>query len=55
MPDESPDDVPTGMPEEEPEAPPLGVPAADPDNTETEPGPEAMPGIPTEGDPPAAS
>jgi hypothetical protein len=40
------DEVPTG---------PLGVPEADPDGTETEPGPQAMPGIPDQGEPPAAS
>jgi hypothetical protein len=47
-------DVPTGMPDDDtPEPPPLGRP--DPD-TEDAPdaGSEAMPGIPTEGEPPDA-
>jgi hypothetical protein len=51
-----PDDAPTGLPPEEPEEQPLGVPEADPGGDGTEPGPEAMPGIPDEGsEPPAAS
>jgi hypothetical protein len=50
-----PGDAPTGLPPEEPEEQPLGVPEADPDGERTEPGPEAMPGIPDEGEPPAAS
>jgi hypothetical protein len=45
------DDAPTGLPDDEHEAPPLGVQ----DDDEPERGPEGMPGIPTEGDPPAAS
>jgi hypothetical protein len=53
--DETPQDAPTGMPEDEPEAEPLGVPDADPGGKETPLGPENMPGIPTEGEPPAAS
>jgi hypothetical protein len=48
------DEVPTGLPEGHEEEP-LGVPEADPDGTETEPGPQAMPGIPDQGEPPAAS
>jgi hypothetical protein len=44
------DDVPTGLPDEEPEEPPLGVQAGE----EPERGPEGMPGIPSEGEPPAA-
>ena len=45
---------PTGMPDEDaPEPPPLGGP--DPDTEEApDAGPEAMPGIPTEGEPPAS-
>lgn len=53
--DQSPQDVPTGMPDDEPEAQPLGVPEADPDGDQADPGAESMPGIPTEGEPPAAS
>jgi hypothetical protein len=47
---------PSGLPAEEPEEEPLGVPDAAPEG-EDEPqrGGEAMPGIPTEGEPPAAS
>jgi hypothetical protein len=50
-----PADVPSGLPPEEPEHEPLGVPDARPEG-EDEPdrGPGAMPGIPTEGDPPDA-
>ena len=55
MPDETRDDVPSGMPEGEPEEQPLGVDEADPEGVHTEPGPGAMPGIPVEGEPPAAS
>jgi hypothetical protein len=50
-----PDDVPTGMPPDEPEEAPLGVPDADPDGAEADPGAGSMPGIPDEGEPPAAS
>ncbi|HEV7752931.1 MAG TPA: hypothetical protein VGO71_15405 [Baekduia sp.] len=53
--DETPEDAPTGLPEDQPEEQPLGVPEADPDGEHTEPGPDAMPGIPNEGEPPAAS
>jgi hypothetical protein len=56
MPDETPDETaPTGLPEDQPEEQPLGVPDADPDNEDLEPGSGAMPGIPSEGEPPAAS
>jgi len=48
-------DIPSGMPEEDaPEAAPLGVPEADPEGEgETQRGEAAMPGIPTEGEPPS--
>jgi hypothetical protein len=51
----TPDDAPSGLPPEETEEAPLGVPEARPEG-EDEParGPDAMPGIPTEGDPPDA-
>ncbi|HWH94770.1 MAG TPA: hypothetical protein VNT03_12995 [Baekduia sp.] len=49
------DDAPTGLPADEPEEQPLGVPEADPEGDRTDPGPKAMPGIPDEGAPPAAS
>jgi hypothetical protein len=48
-------EAPSGLPPDEPEEQPLGVPEADPDGDRTDPGPEAMPGIPDEGEPPAAS
>lgn len=50
------DEVPSGMPPDQDEADPLGVPEAVPEG-EDEParGEDAMPGIPTEGEPPAAS
>jgi hypothetical protein len=54
MDDETPEDVPTGLPDDQPETPPLGVPEADPEGEDTEPGPEAMPGIPHDGEPPDA-
>jgi hypothetical protein len=50
-----PESAPSGLPPDQPEEPPLGVPEADPDGDHTEPGPEAMPGIPGDGEPPAAS
>jgi hypothetical protein len=55
MQDETPDDVPTGLPDEETEAPPLGVQDPQPEG-EGDParGEDAMPGIPTEGEPPDA-
>jgi hypothetical protein len=48
-------DAPSGLPPEESEEAPLGVPDARPEG-EAEPdrGAGAMPGIPTEGDPPDA-
>ena len=54
-PDETPADVPSGLPPDEPEEQPLGPAETDPDGEHIEPGPEAMPGIPDEGEPPAAS
>lgn len=49
------DDIPSGMPDEDaPEAQPLGPSETDPDGEATEPGADAMPGIPTEGEPPSA-
>ena len=49
-------DVPSGLPPDQAEEEPMGVPAPSPEG-EDEParGPDAMPGIPTEGEPPAAS
>ena len=54
-PSRNPDEAPSGLPPDEPEETPLGVPDARPEG-EDEParGPDAMPGIPTEGDPPDA-
>lgn len=46
-------EAPSGLPPDEPEDEPLGVPRP-PDEDEPGPGPDAMPGIPTEGDPPDA-
>ncbi|MEA2275950.1 MAG: hypothetical protein QOI62_2765 [Solirubrobacteraceae bacterium] len=50
------DDAPTGLPPDQPEEQPLGVPEARPEGEDDDPprGPEAMPGIPTEGEPPLA-
>jgi hypothetical protein len=48
-------DAPTGLPPEEAEEQPLGVPEADPGGDRTDPGPQSMPGIPADGEPPAAS
>ncbi|MEA2255759.1 MAG: hypothetical protein QOG35_1804 [Solirubrobacteraceae bacterium] len=50
------DDTPTGLPPDQPEEPPLGVPEARPEGEDDDPprGPAAMPGIPTEGEPPMA-
>jgi hypothetical protein len=45
-------EVPSGLPAEEAEAPPLGVPDEADDTPER--GAEAMPGIPTDGEPPDA-
>jgi hypothetical protein len=50
------DDIPTGLPPDQPEEPPLGVDEARPEGEgEPERGGDAMPGIPTDGEPPAAS
>ena len=50
------DDAPSGLPPDEPEEAPLGVPEARPGGEdEAERGPDAMPGIPNDGEPPAAS
>jgi hypothetical protein len=54
-PEDQPADVPSGLPPDEPEEQPLGPSEADPDGDHVHPGPEAMPGIPDEGEPPAAS
>jgi hypothetical protein len=43
------DDVPSGLPDADAEEPPLGVQEGD----EPERGPEGMPGIPTDGEPPS--
>jgi hypothetical protein len=51
----NPDDAPSGLPAEEPEEQPLGVPEADPGGERTDPGRDAMPGIPGDDEPPAAS
>jgi hypothetical protein len=50
------EDAPSGMPPDEPEEEPLGVPETAPDDDdESESGPDVMPGIPGENEPPAAS
>jgi hypothetical protein len=50
------EEAPSGLPPDQHEEEPLGVPGESPDDDEEpEHGPEAMPGIPTEGEPPAAS
>ena len=50
------DDIPTGLRDDMPEETPLGPTEADPDHDAAEErGPDAMPGIPTEGDPPASA
>lgn len=46
-------EAPSGLPPGEPEETPLGVPAEADQEPDDGSGPEAMPGIPTEGDPPA--
>ena len=52
----TPDAAPSGLPPDEPEEAPLGVTEARPEGEdEPERGGDAMPGIPTEGEPPAAS
>ena len=50
----TPEDAPSGLPPDQPEESPLGVPAPHEGEDEPARGPEAMPGIPTEGDPPDA-
>ena len=49
------EEAPSGLPPDQPEEEPLGVPDASPEG-EDEPdrGEDAMPGIPSEGEPPAA-
>jgi hypothetical protein len=47
-------EAPSGLPPEEPEETPLGVPAEADQEPDDGSGPDAMPGIPTEGDPPTA-
>ena len=49
------DEAPSGMPPGEREEEPLGVPETEPQEDDSEHGPAAMPGIPSEGEPPAAS
>jgi hypothetical protein len=51
---EHPDDVPTGLPPDQPEEGPLGVDDAEPEGEggEAARGPEAMPGIPGDEEPP---
>ena len=50
------EEAPSGLPSDQPEAEPLGVPDAAPEgDDEPQRGEDAMPGIPTEGEPPAAS
>jgi len=46
------DDVPTGLPDDAAEGQPLGPADTDPDGEDTPHGDQAMPGIPTEGEPP---
>ncbi|MFL5845617.1 MAG: hypothetical protein ACJ762_13085 [Solirubrobacteraceae bacterium] len=49
-------DAPSGMPEDAPEGTPLGTTDEKPEgDAEPQRGEDAMPGIPTEGEPPAAS
>jgi hypothetical protein len=49
-------EAPSGLPPDQPEDEPMGPSAPVPEGEgEPERGPDAMPGIPTEGDPPAAS
>ena len=49
------DEAPSGLPPDQPEEEPLGVPDTAPDEDESDHGPEVMPGIPDEREPPAAS
>jgi hypothetical protein len=54
-PKHSTDEALSGLPPDQPEEQPLGVPEARPDADEAPPrGPDAMPGIPSDGDPPDA-
>lgn len=46
-------ETPSGLPPDEPEETPLGVPAESDEDADDGSGAESMPGIPTEGDPPA--
>jgi hypothetical protein len=49
-------EAPSGLPPDHPEADPLGVPESSPEGEgEPDRGEDAMPGIPSEGEPPAAS
>jgi hypothetical protein len=49
------EEAPSGLPPDQPEEEPLGVPDAAPEgDDEPERGEDAMPGIPTEGEPPPA-
>ena len=50
------EEAPSGLPPDQPEEEPLGVPDTPPDDDdESGPGPDVMPGIPGEREPPAAS
>jgi len=50
------EEAPSGLPPDQPEEQPLGVPDATPEgDDEPRRGEDAMPGIPTKGEPPAAS
>lgn len=50
-----PGDAPSGLPDDAPEGDPLGVPEARPEGEgDRDRGPEAMPGVPHEGEPPSA-
>ena len=50
---EDPDEVPSGLPEDAPEGQPLGPAETEPDGDgEPQRGEQAMPGIPTDGEPP---
>jgi hypothetical protein len=49
------EDAPSGLPPDQPEEEPLGVPEAPEGDEEPQRGEDAMPGIPNEGEPPAAS
>jgi hypothetical protein len=48
-------EAPSGLPPDQPEEEPLGVPHASPEGEgERDRGDDAMPGVPSEGEPPAA-